>query len=100
VLATHNSLSGTLPPQIFMLPNLRRLHLDSNKIEGTIYSNISDSVLSKSKLEELNLAKNTLIGSFPHTFVNLGNLSKYYLFLSILSLIIDRYQSMNSKATY
>ena len=73
-------LTGTIPRQIFMLPSLKYMYLQNNTFHGTISNNFSESLLSESKLTEIDLSKNKLDGCFPSSFANLTNLSKLWLF--------------------
>ena len=83
VSARNNSLSGSIPSQVFMLPNLNSLYLKSNKLNGTIPHNVSENVLFNSTLSELDLSDNKLSGSFPPSVLNLTNLSKLYILVYI-----------------
>ncbi|KAL5172063.1 MDIS1-interacting receptor like kinase 2 [Glycine soja] len=72
---SHNSLNGTIPPQIGSLSNLNTLDLSTNNLFGSIPNTIGNL----SKLLFLNLSDNDLSGTIPFT---IGNLSK----LSVLSI--------------
>ena len=67
---------GTIPSQIFMLPSIKHIYLQNNNFDGIISNNISQSLLSESKLVGIDLSNNKLNGVFPVTFANLTNLSK------------------------
>ena len=62
-----------------MLPNVNKITLNHNLLTGIIPNNISDSILSKSKLTLLDISHNKLSGSFPENFANLNNLSKCFV---------------------
>lgn len=99
-----NNLSGSIPPQVVNLPNLKQLFLSENNLTGTIptqlgslsaltrlemYSNnltgpIPDSLGSLSNLDTLTLFSNQLEGPIP---ASLGQLSK----LEVLSLHKNRF---------
>ena len=74
-------MSGAIPPQVFMLPNIETIYLQNNFLDGILTNNISTSVLSESKLSEIDLSKNVLNGAFPQSFASLRNLSKLCLLL-------------------
>lgn len=72
----NNFLTGIFPHHLFMLHNLREIRLLNNEIQGTLPNNILESILSKSKLNTLELSNNSLTGSFPQSFTNLINLNE------------------------
>ena len=64
-----NGLSGTLPPALGQLTDLRRLHLQFNGLSGEIPPELA----GLASLQELKLAHNHLTGEIP---VELGGLSQ------------------------
>ena len=71
-----NQLSGTIPPELGNLTNLRSLYLYSNQLSGTIPPELGNLT----NLYELWLSSNQLSGTIPPEF---GNLTKlWYLYLS------------------
>ena len=73
-VAESEKLSGTIPPEIGNLQNLRYLYLGFNNITGTIPSEIGSLALI-----DLNLSNNSLTGSIPESFGNLVHLRSLYL---------------------
>ena len=72
---TDNDLTGTLPDELFELPNLKQLFLNYNRFSGRLPQDIS----KWSNLEELFLLHNRLTGQIPAV---IGSLKK----LKVLSL--------------
>ena len=66
----HNSLAGTIPPEIGNLSNLGLLYLNDNQISGSIPTEIGNC----SSLIGLYLGDNYLTGSIPNSIGNLINL--------------------------
>ena len=79
-----------------MLHNLREIRLLNNEIQGTLPNNILESILSKSKLNTLELSNNSLTGSFPQSFTNLINLSKFSVF-SFLRVSENKYKFIQNQ---
>jgi len=73
---SHNSLSGSLPPSIYLLTNLQQWKLGSNNIHSTI----SDAISQLSNLQNINLKNNCLYGTIPSSISSLSAL--IYLRLS------------------
>nr|GME20678.1 receptor-like protein 12 [Ipomoea batatas] len=72
-----NYLSGKIPPSLFSLPSLKRLHLSDNSFDGFVdeYVNVSTSQLKK-----LDLSSNRLNeSSFPKYFFEFPKLSELLL---------------------
>ncbi|ESR40801.1 lrrnt 2 domain-containing protein [Citrus sinensis] len=72
VVLGHNSLSGSIPRSLFLLPNLEMLQLSNNQFENQLpeISNVSSSVLF-----DLDLSGNRLEGPVPISiFFELRNL--------------------------
>ncbi|KAI5663290.1 hypothetical protein M9H77_22613 [Catharanthus roseus] len=65
------SLSGLLPPFLFVLPSLKNLNLANNQLSGQI-NEPEDA--SPSPLESLDLSGNRLEGPFPHFLFNIRSL--------------------------
>ncbi|KAJ6953294.1 hypothetical protein NC652_005097 [Populus alba x Populus x berolinensis] len=68
-LANHE-LSGSIPPQISILPQLRYLNLSSNNLAGELLSSLGNL----SRLVELDFSSNNFINSIPPELGNLKNL--------------------------
>ncbi|KAJ6938246.1 MDIS1-interacting receptor like kinase 2-like [Populus alba x Populus x berolinensis] len=68
-LANHE-LTGSIPPQIFILPQLRYLNLSSNNLAGELPSSLGNL----SRLVELDFSSNNFINSIPPELGNLKNL--------------------------
>ncbi|XP_052306590.1 probable leucine-rich repeat receptor-like protein kinase At1g35710 isoform X2 [Populus trichocarpa] len=68
-LANHE-LSGSIPPQISILPQLRYLNLSSNNLAGELPSSLGNL----SRLVELDFSSNNLTNSIPPELGNLKNL--------------------------
>jgi len=66
----YNNLSGTIPPELGSLTNLKALTLASNELGGTIPSKLG----SLTNLESLQLWNNQLSGPIPPALGNLTNL--------------------------
>ena len=67
--ASHNNISGTLPPALGSLPHLNELHAFENSISGTLPLQLG----KLSALRSLRLQDNALSGNFTQ-FSTLGNL--------------------------
>ncbi|ORY37080.1 RNI-like protein [Rhizoclosmatium globosum] len=65
-----NQMTGTIPTQIGLLPNLQAINLAGNQI----YGNIPVQLGQLKNLESLNLAGNTITGGIPPQLGNLINL--------------------------
>ncbi|MED6143870.1 hypothetical protein PIB30_009946 [Stylosanthes scabra] len=75
-----NDLLGTIPPQMFSLPELYSLNLSHNQLTGKIPKEIGNM----RQLESLDLSRNQLLGEIPESLSNLSFLS--YLNLSFNNL--------------
>ena len=73
---SNNQLTGSIPPELGNLSNLERLNLRNNQLTG----NIPPELGNISNLRELNLSDNQLTGSIPPELGNLSNL--VWLFLA------------------
>jgi Leucine-rich repeat (LRR) protein len=73
--ATDNLLNGTIPDEIFELPNLKSLYLSFNALEGSIPAKISQL----SNLEELYMYGNMLSRNLPSEIGLLQNLREVVL---------------------
>ena len=71
-----NQLSGSIPPELGNLANLKGLYLHNNQLSGSIPSELGNLA----NLETLFLGDNQLSGSIPPELGNLANLE--WLFLS------------------
>lgn len=54
----HNRLTGTVPPELGRLSQLKTLYMEKNELEG----NIPDTLANLASLEELNLLGNNFQG--------------------------------------
>jgi len=79
--ATDNGLNGTMPDELFDLPELRSLYLSFNSIHGTIPAKISQL----SKLEEFYMYGNDLTKSLPSEMGLLTNLREVVLARNFLT---------------
>ena len=68
-------LTGSIPPEIGDLTNLRHLYLYNNQLTGSIPPEIGDLT----NLTHLYLENNQLTGSIPSEIGNLTNLTRLYL---------------------
>ena len=68
-------LTGSIPPEIGSLTNLRHLYLYNNQLTGSIPSEIG----KLTNLTHLYLDNNQLTGSIPSEIGNLKNLTRLYL---------------------
>ena len=71
----YNNLSGTIPPELGNLTNLKVLILSSNELSGTIPPELSNLT----NLEQLSLWGNQLSGTIPSELGNLSNLTELSL---------------------
>jgi len=78
---SHNSLSGSIPPQIEHLSNLNTLDLSTNKLSNSI----PNTICNLSKLKYLNLSVNGLSGPIPNEVGNLHSLLTFDIFTNNLS---------------
>ncbi|KAL3683269.1 hypothetical protein R1sor_001291 [Riccia sorocarpa] len=69
----NNSLGGSIPPEIFKLPNLIHLLLDSNSFIDTIPNNSSSSILI------LRLDNNRLTGPIPSVWSNMTSVVEIHI---------------------
>ena len=76
-----NKLSGSIPPELGNLSNLRKLDLHSNQLSGSIPSELGNL----SNLNELDLCSNQLSSSIPPELGNLSNLNELDLYSNQLS---------------
>ena len=76
-----NALSGSIPPKLGQLTNLRFLGLDDNNLSGSIPPELGQLT----NLEALNLVGNNLSGSIPPELGQLTNLEWLHLFENQLS---------------
>ena len=76
-----NGLSGTIPPEIGDLTQLRELHLYANDLSGSIPAEIGNLA----ELTELDLYGNDLSGSIPPEIGNLTELTELVLLWNGLS---------------
>jgi Leucine-rich repeat (LRR) protein len=70
-----NQLSGSIPPQLGNLSNLGDIHLNINQLSGSIPSELGNL----SNLLYLHLSDNQLSGSIPPELGNLSNLKSLWL---------------------
>ena len=68
-----NQISGTLPEGILSLHKLQTIDLDSNRLSGTLFEDIGEKLPN---LERLHLHKNLLQGMIPTSIGMLTGLSK------------------------
>ena len=70
-----HGLSGSIPPELASLAQLRTLYLDSNRLTGPI----PPALGGLSELRELNLQGNSLTGEIPPELGNLAELTGLHL---------------------
>ncbi|XP_020210207.2 receptor-like protein EIX2 [Cajanus cajan] len=75
-----NSLSGTVPSEIFMLTRLQSLNLSRNQLVGTIPEKIGNM----KQLESIDLSSNRLWGEIPQSMSGLS-------FLGVLNLSFNNF---------
>ncbi|KAL3790443.1 hypothetical protein ACHAWO_007133 [Cyclotella atomus] len=72
-----NSITGTLPSELFELPNIRDIHLAYNYISGSIPENIGQA----KSLEALHLFDmENMTGTIPNSLYNLTKLKDLWLY--------------------
>jgi len=71
----HSGLTGTIPPEINLLKNLKILDLAGNDIHGSI----PDSLYSIKEMKELFLYKNHLTGTISNNIGNWWNITHLHL---------------------
>jgi hypothetical protein len=76
-----NQLSGTIPPELGQLSNLKHLYLNSNQLSGTIPPELGQL----SNLQALDLPFNQLSGTIPPELGQLSNLKHLYLYSNQLT---------------
>ena len=76
-----NGLTGSIPPEVGELSELKGLHLESNELMGSIPAKIGQL----HNLETLNLSRNDLSGTVPGEMGQLGNLNTLYLQKNMLT---------------
>ncbi|KAJ6938169.1 leucine-rich repeat receptor-like protein kinase [Populus alba x Populus x berolinensis] len=101
----NRDLSGSIPPQISILPQLKYLDLSSNNLAGELPSSLGNlsrlveldfslnqitglipfSFGNLTSLTTINLSHNQINGSIPSTIQNLINLKELYLYSNSIS---------------
>ena len=76
-----NQLTGSIPPELGNLANLRELHLGSNQLTGSIPPELGNLA----NLQGLSLSNNQLTGAIPPELGNLANLKVLYLWYNQLT---------------
>ncbi|XP_057789472.1 receptor-like protein 33 [Salvia miltiorrhiza] len=71
-----NSLSGSVPHQLFTLPSIHALYLSNNRFNGKIEE---FTIVNVSNLAELDLSGNRIEGSIPNSFFQLRSLNSLRL---------------------
>ena len=74
-IAQNPALSGSLPPELFKLTNLRRLSITGSQLTGELPAELG----SLANLEELYLYENDLGGEIPVELASLASLEHLYL---------------------
>jgi len=72
---SHSGMSGTIPPEIKLLKNLKKLDLAANKIHGPI----PEELYSIRGLQEVYLFHNHLTGSLSPSIGNWNNITRLHL---------------------
>ena len=67
---SHSGLKGTIPPEIKLFKNLKKLHLAGNELEGSI----PKSLFNIKGLEEIYLYQNRLTGTISNNIGNMWNM--------------------------
>ncbi len=75
LILSYNDLSGSIPPEIGNLSNLKALHLHENNLSGSIPPELGNL----SELEDLTVYRNGLTGSIPPELGNLSNLEVLWI---------------------
>lgn len=75
------NISGTFPDLLFVLPNLKYVYIENNKLSGPIPVNIG----KLTQLEELSLAGNRFTGSIPPSISELTQLTQLNLGKNLLT---------------
>ncbi|MCD7470975.1 hypothetical protein HAX54_011232 [Datura stramonium] len=70
-----NQFSGTVPYSISQMANLKFLHLNHNKLSGSL----SDMFGKLTKLTEMDLSYNSISGSLPQSLKSLSSLRKLHI---------------------
>ncbi|XP_065623937.1 leucine-rich repeat receptor protein kinase EMS1-like [Quercus suber] len=93
---SHNFLKGSLPDELFSLPNIEIIDISNNAFVGSI-NNKDENILSESLLEsffqlknlsELNLQGNSISGSLSNRIGNLSNLVKLDISSNLFSGVL------------
>ena len=74
-----NSLSGSIPAQLYDLSQLRGLYLSNNTLSGKLFENLG----GMTALDNLWLDENSLSGQIPDVFDQLVNLGEFCCLLSL-----------------
>ena len=75
--ASSNRLNGTIPTELSNIQDLRYIYLHENNFGGGLPSELG----RLTKLIDLRLENNTLTGTIPSTLANLQNLGTFMLFV-------------------
>ena len=85
LMLDNNNLKGSLPPEIFLLTNLKRISLENNDLMSTIPE---DGLANMTRLEYFSLANTGVFGPIPFAFGALPNLERLDLSSNQLSSTI------------
>ena len=85
LMLDNNNLKGSLPPEIFLLTNLKRISLENNELLSTIPE---DGLWNMTRLEYFSLANTGVFGPIPTAFGSLPGLERLDLSSNQLSSTI------------
>ncbi|MDY8138495.1 hypothetical protein [Aquimarina sp. 2201CG5-10] len=92
---SNNELSGTIPAELFNIPNLKELILIGNELSGVIPTEVSQAQLLRSLL----ISNNKLRGSIPGGIDQLPDLQQFYLETNnfVFNNIENEFNNLKSK---
>ncbi|XP_030942710.1 phytosulfokine receptor 1-like [Quercus lobata] len=86
---SHNFLQGSLPDELFSLPNIEIIDISNNGFVGSINKgSLPESFFQLKNLSELNLRGNSISGSLSNGIGNLSNLVKLEISSNLFSGVL------------